>query len=56
MSITSEGRRSGPVKLLYVLQGARMAHTYYPLRRRDFANVSNETASTMITPIMICWM
>ena len=26
------------------------------LLRRDFANVSNATASTMITPITICWM
>ena len=28
----------------------------HPIRRRDFANVSKETARTMITPIMICWM
>jgi hypothetical protein len=28
----------------------------YNLLRRDFANVSNATASTMITPITICWM
>ena len=26
------------------------------LRRRDFANVSKATASTMITPMTICWM
>ena len=26
------------------------------LRRRDFANVSKATASTMMTPMMICWM
>ena len=30
--------------------------TCYPLRRRDLAKVSNHTASTMITPMMICWM
>ena len=28
----------------------------YNLLLRDFANVSNATASTMITPITICWM
>ena len=28
----------------------------HALLRRDFANVSNATASTMITPMMICWM
>lgn len=26
----------------------------YPLRRRDLAKVSKDTASTMITPMMIC--
>ena len=26
------------------------------LRRRDLANVSNATASTMMTPMTICWM
>ena len=27
-----------------------------PVRRRDLAKVSKATASTMITPMMICWM
>ena len=26
------------------------------LRRRDLAKVSKATASTMMTPMMICWM
>ena len=28
----------------------------YAFLRRDLAKVSNATASTMITPMMICWM
>jgi hypothetical protein len=28
----------------------------YAVRRRDFAKVSNATASTMMIPMMICWM
>ena len=67
-----ESREAGKVKTAFpesrVLEmdetdeersGAAECHDDLPsqfLRRRDLANVSKATASTMMTPMMICWM
>ena len=48
-----DGQQGGRIDPAVVLPRAGVA---YALRRRDLAKVSNATASTMITPMMICWI
>ena len=48
----ARGRAPSPIANL----GTRGRRRPHPTRRRDFANVSKATASTIMMPIMICWI